>query len=173
LKEFEQPHDVAAAPDYKDVYVVEIGPNRVWKFRRDLGQEVVYGQVEDKRQPHIKVASKSIPKGSMDASITTTAIIVAVLAVPIFLMFLVAVAVRLRAQGRMRFFHSEAGTAIRSGYKATSDNKFSLGNFFNRRKGFNQVNTEDSDHEGSGMGWSDDSDVEEYSILNSKRTQNL
>ncbi|XP_022106613.1 peptidyl-glycine alpha-amidating monooxygenase-like [Acanthaster planci] len=170
---FKQPHDVAAAPDSRDVYVVEIGPNRVWKFQRDLGlDETAYSQVEDKRQPHINDAPKQTRNSSLNASITTTAIIVAVLAVPIFLMLLVAVSVRLRAQGRMRFFQGEAGTAIRSSYKATSDNKFSLGNFFNRRKGFNQVDTEESDPEG-GMGWSDDSDVEEYSILNSKRTQNL
>ena len=116
-------------------------------------------------------SSEHIPNAATDASLTTTAIIVAVLAVPIFLMLLVAIAVRLRAQGRMKFFKGgDSGTAIRSGYRATD--KFSFGNFFNRRKGFNQVSTEDSDHDG-GMGWSDDSDVEEYSIMNSKRTQNL
>ncbi|XP_038076375.1 peptidyl-glycine alpha-amidating monooxygenase B-like [Patiria miniata] len=171
---FGQPHDVAAAPDSKNVYVVEIGPNRVWKFQRNLGlDETTSSQVEEERQPRREEIPKHIVNPTMDASFTTTAIIVAVLAVPIFLMLLVAVAVRLRAQGRMRFFRGEAGTTIRSGYKATTDSKFSLGNFFNRRKGFNQVNTEDSDHDGGGMGWSDDSDVEEYSILNAKRTQNL
>ncbi|XP_078600907.1 peptidyl-glycine alpha-amidating monooxygenase A-like [Branchiostoma floridae x Branchiostoma japonicum] len=29
---FSQPHDVASAPDDSAVYVVEIGPNKVWKF---------------------------------------------------------------------------------------------------------------------------------------------
>ena len=133
--------------------------------------ESAHSEIEDRRQTPLDNNTKHhIPNAITDASIETTAIIVAVLAVPIFLMLLVAVAVRLRAQGRMRFFRGDAGTAIRSGYKATD--KFSLGNFFNRRKGFNQVSTEDSDHDG-GMGWSDDSDVEEYSALNSKRTQNL
>lgn len=29
---FSQPHDLASSPDGTDVYVVEIGPNKVWKF---------------------------------------------------------------------------------------------------------------------------------------------
>ena len=37
FKEFGRPHDVAASADLKNAYVVEIGPNRVWKFERHLG----------------------------------------------------------------------------------------------------------------------------------------
>ena len=103
-----------------------------------------------------------------DANTATTAIIVAVLAVPIVLMMMVAVAVRLRAQGKIKF----GGNGISRGYNSTAD-RFSLGNFFNRRRGFNQVSTEDSDHDG-GMEWSEESDIEEYSILNNQKTsQNL
>ena len=103
-----------------------------------------------------------------DANTATTAIIVAVLAVPILLMMMVAVAVRLRAQGKMKF----GGNGLKMGYSSTAD-RFSLGNFFNRRRGFNQVSTEDSDHDG-GMEWSEESDIEEYSILNNtKQSQNL
>ncbi|XP_071794148.1 peptidyl-glycine alpha-amidating monooxygenase B-like [Asterias amurensis] len=172
--EFGRPHDVVASTDFRNVYVVEIGPNKVWKFERTLGPEPTTSNLLENGHSSQSLKqnfSEHIPNAATDASLTTTAIIVAVLAVPIFLMLLVAIAVRLRAQGRMKFFKGgDSGTAIRSGYRATD--KFSFGNFFNRRKGFNQVSTEDSDHDG-GMGWSDDSDVEEYSIMNSKRTQNL
>ncbi|XP_072037995.1 uncharacterized protein [Amphiura filiformis] len=69
-----------------------------------------------------------------DANTATTAIIIAVLAVPIVLMMMVAVAVRLRAQGKIKF----GGNGLSKGYSSTAD-RFSLGNFFNKRRGFNQV----------------------------------
>lgn len=112
-----------------------------------------------------KTGSGTVTAG--DANTATTAIIVAVLAVPIALMMMVAIAVRLRAQGKMRF----GGTGWQKGYNSTS--RFSLGNFFNKRRGFNQVSTEDSDLDG-GMDWSEESDIEEYSSLNgTKVSQNL
>ena len=37
FQEFGRPHDVVASTDFRNVYVVEIGPNKVWKFERTLG----------------------------------------------------------------------------------------------------------------------------------------
>ncbi|XP_071502884.1 peptidyl-glycine alpha-amidating monooxygenase B-like [Diadema antillarum] len=101
-----------------------------------------------------------------DANMGTTTIIVAVFAVPILLMLLVTVAIRMHAQGHFRL------NKKRRNYKVSAGDKFSLGSLLHKRNGFSQVATEDSDHDGGQ--WSEESDIEEYSILNNfKRTQNL
>eukprot|EP00057_Strongylocentrotus_purpuratus_P006222 XP_011660696.1 PREDICTED: peptidyl-glycine alpha-amidating monooxygenase A isoform X1 [Strongylocentrotus purpuratus] len=101
-----------------------------------------------------------------DSSLGTTTIIVAVLAVPILLMLLVAVAIRLHAQGHFRL------NKKRRNYKVSAGDKFSLGSLLHKRNGFSQVATDDSDPDAAQ--WSEESDIEEYSILNNtKRTQNL
>lgn len=111
---------------------------------------------------HEKVV-KSPPK-----DVGATMVIVVVLAVPIILMMVIAVVVRLHAQGKLR---SGRGMFVVGKGRKYANDSFSIGNFFNRKKGFTQVSTDDSDQEGTT--WSEESDVEEYSILNSKPTQNL
>ena len=33
LKEFTRPHDIAISKNGKEIYVGEIGPNKLWKFK--------------------------------------------------------------------------------------------------------------------------------------------
>ncbi|XP_015784652.1 uncharacterized protein LOC107362152 isoform X1 [Tetranychus urticae] len=33
---FKQPHDIVASKDAKSVYIVEIGPNCLWRFEKDV-----------------------------------------------------------------------------------------------------------------------------------------
>lgn len=98
-------------------------------------------------------------------------VIVTVLAVPILLMMVIAVVVRLHAQGKLSSGRGMFVVGGSRGRKYANGDTFSIGNFFNKKKGFRQVSTDDSDQEGTT--WSEESDVEEYSILNSKPTQNL
>ena len=35
LQEFTLPHDLAVSKDGNDIYVAEIGPNKLWKFRKE------------------------------------------------------------------------------------------------------------------------------------------
>ncbi|XP_063955634.1 peptidyl-glycine alpha-amidating monooxygenase B-like isoform X1 [Lytechinus pictus] len=196
---FEKPHDIACTPDGKLVYVAEIGPNKVWKFttnaevlsfsvnssetvlstnetdtatvteaghmRNNTGNSTTYQPVTGDGQLMNESVDTRVNGLSSDARLGTTTIIVAVLAVPILLMLLVAVAIRLHAQGHFRL-------KKRRNYKVSAGDKFSLGSLLHKRNGFSQVATEDSDPDAAQ--WSEESDIEEYSILNNtKRTQNL
>ncbi|XP_071965745.1 peptidyl-glycine alpha-amidating monooxygenase B-like [Antedon mediterranea] len=173
---FTKPHDVAVSPDGRSVYVSEINPNSVWKFQLDL---IV--QEKDKKSTLSSVSEdnfnedesiKTFRKNAQNkspvmskAAHAATAIVVCILIVPIVCIFIVAIFVRLRDQGHFGVIKGIPR------YKSTQD-RFSVGNFFNKRKGFNPVTTEGSDVEDEGS-WSGGSDVEEYSRLTGNRTQNL
>ncbi|XP_071507149.1 peptidyl-glycine alpha-amidating monooxygenase-like [Diadema antillarum] len=166
-QEFEKPHDITCTPDGKLVYVAEIGPNKVWKFVTNAGNSSTFRPSSYSGLQSNASGLGDRPNSSPgDANMGTTTIIVAVFAVPILLMLLVTVAIRMHAQGHFRL------NKKRRNYKVSAGDKFSLGSLLHKRNGFSQVATEDSDHDGGQ--WSEESDIEEYSILNNfKRTQNL
>lgn len=159
-EKFTRPHDVTASQDANEVYVGELEPKKVWKFVDPVPSK-------DSLPLDSDLARNSL-LSHKEMSQDATAIIVVVLAVPIILMMVIAVVVRLHAQGQLK---SGRGMFVIGKNRKYANDSFSIGNFFNKRNGFTQVSTDDSDHEGTT--WSEESDVEEYSILNSKRTQNL
>lgn len=164
-QEFEKPHDIACTPDGRLVYVAEIGPNKVWQFKTNADNSTEFKSLQSQAD-QVQALKDKLNSGVAPVPMGTTTIIVAVLAVPILLMLLVAISIRMHAQGHFRLRKKKKN------YKVTAGDKFSLGSLLHKRNGFSQIATEDSDPDAAQ--WSEESDIEEYSILNNtKRTQNL
>ncbi|CAH1255643.1 PAM [Branchiostoma lanceolatum] len=185
---FRNPHDVACASS--GVYVVEIGPNKVWKLEPSEDQISVKKGEEDSLQEIEADASDKttsglgtdeqkvitpyesllqshkllkLPKGgNLREDLSTTLIIATVLVVPLVIVVIIAAVVRCRASGNLRFDKRKKSTlkSWMNGYKEKHQN----GSMFSNKKGFQRVKTEDSDHEEDPL---TDSEVEEYNAVRS------
>ncbi|XP_064620124.1 peptidyl-glycine alpha-amidating monooxygenase B-like isoform X2 [Lineus longissimus] len=167
IKSLANPHDVAVTRDGDALYVAEIGPNKIWKFRIN---EISKGEISYRKLLPNKTKKINEPAawvsgdgrktvdnhddlagGDMSASM----IIGALLIVPIIVIIIVTVIIRLRKSGKLRF---------NKNYK-NRKNKLNLGSFFGRHKGFDQLSQDDSEHE---LDHPSDSEVEEYTASTQK-----
>ncbi|XP_064620125.1 peptidyl-glycine alpha-amidating monooxygenase-like isoform X3 [Lineus longissimus] len=171
IKSLANPHDVAVTRDGDALYVAEIGPNKIWKFRIN---EISKGEISYRKLLPNKTKKINEPAawvsgdgrktvdnhddlagGDMSASM----IIGALLIVPIIVIIIVTVIIRLRKSGKLRF---------NKNYK-NRKNKLNLGSFFGRHKGFDQLSQDDSEHE---LDHPSDSEVEEYTASTQKNGSN-
>ncbi|XP_078671776.1 peptidyl-glycine alpha-amidating monooxygenase B-like isoform X1 [Branchiostoma floridae x Branchiostoma belcheri] len=186
-KAFKQPHDVTCAGHSSDVYVAEIGPNRVWKleaskdqlkkgnvgspqaeFEANTSEKTTPGLGTDHKPTNLYeslLKSHRILKlphgGNLREDLSTTLIIATVLVVPLVIVVIIAAVVRCRASGSLRFDKRKKSTlkSWMNGYKEKHQN-----GMFTNKKGFQRLKTEDSDHEEDPL---TDSEVEEYNAVRS------
>ncbi|XP_074651531.1 peptidyl-glycine alpha-amidating monooxygenase B-like isoform X2 [Tubulanus polymorphus] len=175
---FHNPHDVCVSHDKRSVYVVEIDPNKVWKFQlkevevqpsdsekvaldvQKKGSSAPLQDAEVEKTPLVEETlldkKNSEAEKLIDDEFNSSLIIGALLVVPIVLIVIITVIVRLRKSGRFR---------MNKTYTKNNKKKINLGNFFDRHKGFDRVSTEESDHE---LDHLSDSDIEEYCATTQK-----
>ncbi|XP_035663616.1 peptidyl-glycine alpha-amidating monooxygenase B-like isoform X1 [Branchiostoma floridae] len=185
-KAFGNPHDVTCANS--GVYVVEIGPNKVWKLEPSQDQlSVKKGDISSVQELEADTSDKATPSlgtdhlsrnpyesllqshrilklpqgGNLREDLSTTLIIATVLVVPLVVVVIIAAVVRCRASGSLRFDKRKKSTlkSWMNGYKEKHQN-----GMFSNKKGFQRVKTEDSDHEEDPL---TDSEVEEYNAVRS------
>uniref|UniRef100_T1IX66 Copper type II ascorbate-dependent monooxygenase C-terminal domain-containing protein n=1 Tax=Strigamia maritima TaxID=126957 RepID=T1IX66_STRMM len=163
--QLQNPHDIAVTNNGSTVYIVEIGPNRVWKFISKTASTL--SPVVNFLAPTISsavevVKSKILPESSSLAwpsgTLAPTLIIIALLAIPVLIVVLVTVLIRLKKHGNFRSLDAGHVKGWMSGYRQPSGDKFNLGNFLHPHKGFDRVNLEESDAASS------DSEVEEFNM---------
>lgn len=157
---FIAPHDIACSKDIEQVYVGEIGPNRLWRFVREMhrsGKKVLV----DVPPPAVpSTTPSSVPRGESSSSKLPTSkeageeeednfgfsmVVVALLAIPILSFLIITLIVRLKRR-------KDKGSSS----KGWSQGKLDLGQLLQPHRGFDRLALDDTASEGS------DSDVEEY-----------
>lgn len=148
---FTAPHDIACSSDMEQVYVGEIGPNRLWRFVQEVhksGKKVL----EDVPTTPATASSSSgsstgskVPgEGEEEENFGFSMVVVALLAVPILSFLVITLIVRLRRKRDKGKGWSQQGS------------KLDLGQLLQPHRGFDRLALDDTASEGS------ESDVEEY-----------
>lgn len=151
LQSFTAPHDIACSSDMEQVYVGEIGPNRLWRFVQEVhksGKKVL----EDVPTTPATASSSSgsstgskVPgEGEEEENFGFSMVVVALLAVPILSFLVITLIVRLRRKRDKGKGWSQQGS------------KLDLGQLLQPHRGFDRLALDDTASEGS------ESDVEEY-----------
>ncbi|KAH9369776.1 hypothetical protein HPB48_011637 [Haemaphysalis longicornis] len=150
---FTAPHDIACSSDIEQVYVGEIGPNRLWRFVQEVhrsGKKVL----EDVPTTVATTSSSSSSSSSSHSKLPGeegeeenfgfSMVVVALLAVPILSFLIITLIVRLRRKRDKGKGWSQQGS------------KLDLGQLLQPHRGFDRLALDDTASEGS------ESDVEEY-----------
>ncbi|XP_037268123.1 peptidyl-glycine alpha-amidating monooxygenase B isoform X1 [Rhipicephalus microplus] len=153
---FMAPHDIACSKDIEQVYVGEIGPNRLWRFVREMhrSSKKVLVDVPPPAVPSTTPPSTSRGESSSSKLPTSAGeednfgfsmVVVALLAIPILSFLIITLIVRLKRR-------KDKGSSS----KGWSQGKLDLGQLLQPHRGFDRLALDDTASEGS------DSDVEEY-----------
>ncbi|XP_045597192.2 peptidyl-glycine alpha-amidating monooxygenase B isoform X2 [Procambarus clarkii] len=176
---FSNPHDIAVSDDGYDVYIVEIGPNKLWKFELDSAMKVHSKTVNASVSPSTVMKIDDLFKGTAKAvkipvvfsskwsSAGVSTVILGLLAVPIIVLTAFALIIRARRNGRfrMRNMHNGSLSASIRGCSGKHENGLGFRSLLNKNHGFEKVATEDLDHDAPDSG---DSDIEEFSQVATK-----
>lgn len=171
---FSNPHDIVASVDGFEVYVAEIGPNKLWKFelesasrRHNKSLNVSQSpKVELKLGTHLegtaKAAKALVPFSSKWSSAGVSAVVLGLLAVPIVVLTALTLIIRAQRSGRFKARNLRNGSLSASirGLSGKHENGLNLSSFLNKHHGFEKIATEDLDHDAPDSG---DSDIEEFS----------
>jgi hypothetical protein len=183
------PHDISATPDCHSVYVVEIGPNNLYKFensnirlapRSREGDLILTSPVEAQlTESGSAGAQPAIPKdissnttsamnSTMDMLNTSNTLAMGLLAVPLLCVIVYAFYASCRKEGSMSYFSPSKFSLWRS---KRSDH-FDLGRLLSdpEKSGFNRVAMDESDFDGEVQS---DSEVEEFSVHNIKSARKV
>lgn len=172
---FSQPHDIAVSTNADNVYVVEIGPDKIWKFERAAHKstkKVLYVTTEElpitasedfvrtgSSTPNPQMAlSKPLTSSSVvieASNFATSMVIMALLGIPVLLLILITVIFRLKKRGKFQHCSLPHVKGWLGGYRSPQE-KFNIGSLLNPHKGFDRVALDESGDEKS------DSDVEEF-----------
>ncbi|KAK2172260.1 hypothetical protein NP493_977g01004 [Ridgeia piscesae] len=187
---FTKLHSVAVSPSGDAVYVSETGPNKLWKFavaedrflaHKSVKKADVDNNVEKTKSKitPVKKAGTSIglvhpvavdndldnkvekqieKETGEDFDFGASMVIAALLVIPVLVMVAITIVMRLRKRGRMSYLEARGDATNR---------RFNIGKFFNRHKGFDRLNTEDSDHELEHL--ESDSEVDEFTATGTQR----
>ncbi|XP_037781429.1 peptidylglycine alpha-amidating monooxygenase-like isoform X2 [Penaeus monodon] len=163
------PHDIVVSHDGIDVYVAEIGPNKLWKFELESAIKAAT-KVQNKSQVvksdtgvSNKLTGDLVPtKTRVPFTSRWSTIVLGLLAVPVIVLTTLTLIIRASRSGRLHVRHLKNGSLSSSvlGIKGKHENGLNLGSLLNKHHGFEKVATEDLDHDAPD---SDDSDVEEFS----------
>ncbi|KAK4321848.1 hypothetical protein Pmani_007385 [Petrolisthes manimaculis] len=178
------PHDLAVSSDGSEVYVVEIGPNKVWKFQLEsalrshpppvnISKLNPVKELKLDTKMHAQEKSSRVSPAALVSPTTWwpgslwVVVVVGLLAVPIVVLTTFTILIRARRSGRLRLrnLHNGSGMGLGRGRGGKHENGLTLGSLLNSRRGFEQVATEDLDHDAPDSG---DSDVEEFSQVASR-----
>ncbi|XP_042891755.1 peptidyl-glycine alpha-amidating monooxygenase B-like isoform X4 [Penaeus japonicus] len=168
------PHDIVVSHDGIDVYVAEIGPNKLWKFELEsaikaatkalnTSQAVKSATDVGKKLTGNSVPIKTrVPFTSRWSSAGVSTVVLGLLAVPVIVLTTLTLIIRARRSGRFHVRQLKNGSLSSSvlGIKGKHENGLNLGSLLNKHHGFEKVATEDLDHDAPD---SDDSDIEEFS----------
>lgn len=177
---FTSPHDIACTKDAEEVYVGEIGPNRIWRFFKDVHRSTkkILDTSAVADRPHVSHhgGKGDATQGSMSLfdlhvgnngvedegdNFGVSMVIMALLAIPVLSFIVITIIVRLKKRGKLKAAHS-SGKNWLSG-STNGQSKFDLGKLLNPHRGFDRVALEESDG-----GVSSDSDVEEFNVATRK-----
>nr|WLF82755.1 putative peptidyl-glycine alpha-amidating monooxygenase A [Tityus melici] len=179
---FTQPHDIAATRDGTEVFVSEIGPNKIWKFLKvthkstkkvltdmpplQTSSPLLSSQKATPEKSTLLLHTKSKYSGSKKKeseidNFKTSMIIMALLAIPILLLIIITSVIRLKKRGKLQNCSLSHLKGWLGGYRTPHpQDKFNIGTLLNPHKGFDRVAMEESDiEEGSG------SEVEEFNVV--------
>lgn len=168
------PHDIVVSHDGVDVYVAEIGPNKLWKFELESAIKAATKVLNTSQavKSNTGVANKltgnsvptktRVPFTSRWSSAGVSTVVLGLLAVPVIVLTTLTLIIRARRSGRFHVRHLKNGSLSSSvlGIKGKHENGLNLGSLLNKHHGFEKVATEDLDHDAPD---SDDSDIEEFS----------
>ncbi|CAL4061158.1 unnamed protein product, partial [Meganyctiphanes norvegica] len=165
------PHDIIVSADGVDVYIVEIGPNKLWKFELDsVLNAASKNPTVSSLPPKLEVKTEKLLEGAMAVSydpyqahwsrFSVSTIVLSMMAVPIVVLTSLTLIIRARRTGRFKMRNMGNGVMKSNGRHNKHDNGLNLGSLLNKHHGFEKLATEDLDHDGLDSG---DSDIEEFS----------
>lgn len=180
---FTQPHDIAVTHDGNEVFVSEIGPNKVWKFlkvthkstKKVLTDMPPLHTLSTVASSNKVIAEKSTlllhtqkkytspkKKESDIDNFKTSMIIMALLAIPVLLLIIITSIIRLKKRGKLQNCSLSHLKGWLGGYRTPHpQDKFNITSLLNPHKGFDRVAMEESDIDGEGSG----SEVEEFNAV--------
>jgi hypothetical protein len=153
--QFSNPHDIVASKDCKNVYIVEIGPNTVWKFMTNF-----FGTNPDKKNTSLisGEAGQANIRSVHSQYFGSFTVMISALSLVVIIVFILY---RRSKQSRYGF----SVNFLRRGMSNSRDS-FDLGRLLEdpQKSGFNRVSTHDTDDLDGDPG--SDSEVEEFNVSN-------
>lgn len=151
-KGFDFPHDISVDSINHSVYVADLLGKTAWKLQ--MVSANLTGSLSKKNlisRPKTGLSNSHLEQNPNKADFQVSILIGSLLIAPMFLIILITVIVRVCNSNKFKCCDRRGGSLIRR-----QQNSF-FGNFLtDRHKGFDPVNTEDSDHEIDPLTLSDD-----------------
>ncbi|XP_076055951.1 peptidyl-glycine alpha-amidating monooxygenase B-like isoform X2 [Oratosquilla oratoria] len=165
------PHDIVVTNDGAHVYVVEIGPNLIWKFELDgwKDTEQIVETNTQQNDPTVRVGQLIADSSTKEvlspfpgkwSTIGVSTVVLGLLAIPIAVLSIITLIIRARKTGRIRMRNLANGSLNGGLKRGKLENGLNLGSLLNKHHGFEKLATEDLDHDAPDSG---DSDIEEFS----------
>ncbi|XP_015794084.1 peptidyl-glycine alpha-amidating monooxygenase B [Tetranychus urticae] len=181
--DFKQPHDIVASKDAKSVYIVEIGPNCLWRFEKEvpIGSPILSQNSDGatgtklslplKNSSNLNIARTFILKSQLIpakiASLSSSPALLLVLVPLIISVIIIILIVRRRTSRLSSYSPLQEIKGWVTGYKATK-NELNLGRILHdpKRSGFNQLAMDESDNEAELINGDihSESEVEEFNV---------